>query len=108
MILVLVEEQHMRTPDRLLGRRFAKCVDLAGQIDGDGRFCCSRICRERRTVIDIEKAAAFFPRIGLIRQPHFIGGGWSHATDSHSCPNQSARRKSENSTRKTRGDHELS
>ena len=31
VILIFVEEQHMRTPDRLLGGRLAKCVDLAGR-----------------------------------------------------------------------------
>jgi hypothetical protein len=92
MILVLVEEQHMRAPDRLLGRRFAKCVDLAGQIDGDGRFCRRRIRRKRRSVIDIKKAAAFFRRIGLIRQPHFIGRSWSYGTNPHSYPKQGTHR----------------
>jgi hypothetical protein len=99
--LVLVEEQHMRTPDRLLGRLFAKCVDLSGKIDGDSRFRSGRIRRESHTVIDIEKASAFFRRIGLIRQPHFLGGSWSHATNSHSCPNQGARRDGKNKTRQT-------
>ena len=87
MTLVLVEEQHMRPPDRFLGCRFAKCVDLAGEIDRDGRFGSGRIRRERRTVIDIEKAPAFFRRIGLIRQPHFIRRGRSGAPNSHSHPN---------------------
>ncbi len=73
MTLVLVEEQHVRTPDWFLGRRFAKCVDLTGKIDRNGRFCSGRIRRERCTIIDIEKAATFFCRIRLIRQPHFIG-----------------------------------
>jgi hypothetical protein len=74
MILLGVEKEHVRSTNRLFGRLLAKFAEVSGEIDGLSRLCRGRIAGQLSTVVDVQISAAFFPGIGLIGQPHFIGG----------------------------------